>query len=191
MVIKARATAERQGVDSDEALVARLCQGDTEALQPLMTRHASRVVALCGCYLDRASAEDATQETFVRVLERCGTMKRSMAFRPWLYAIARNVCLGMLRRERVRAAVPLEDLVATADPPDQVVTEREQFQAALREVNRLPQHYREVIIMCFLLNLTCAEAAAALGVKPGTVRVRLHRALRRVRESLTEWGRLS
>ena len=187
METEARATLSNEGLGSDEALVSRLCDGDAEAL---MVRHASAVVAFCRCYVDRDSAEDASQETFVRVLERCHTMKPSLAFKPWLFAIARNVCLGVLRQRRDRAMVPIETVAEMADAPDEAVAKRERFRAALREVGRLPQHYREVVVMCFLFDLSCEEIAVALGLKPVTVRVRLHRAIRQVQGSLGRRGML-
>jgi DNA-directed RNA polymerase specialized sigma24 family protein len=93
-----------------EALVARLCEGEAAALDALMARHASALVAFCGYYLDAEAAQDAAQETFVRVLQRCGSMKQTMPFKPWLFAIARNVSVSMLRRQRLRAALSVEAL---------------------------------------------------------------------------------
>lgn len=161
-----------------------------EALAGLMVRHASAIEAFCRCYVDRDAAQDATQETFVRVLQRCHTMRRGNAFKPWLYAIARNVCVSMLRRQRVRATLPLEAVTILTDPPDEAVAQKERRRAALREVDRLPRAYRDVVIMCFLLDFTCEQAGAVLGVKAGAVRVRLHRAIRRLRESLAKSGML-
>lgn len=155
-----------------------------------MVRHASAIEAFCRCYLDHHSAQDAAQETFVRVLQRCHAMKRSMPFKPWLYAIARNVCISMLRRQRVRAAIPIEAVTLTADLPDEDLQQHQRREVALAEVNRLPRAYRDVMIMHFLLDFTCEETAAALGLKAGTVRVRLHRAIARIRESLTRAGML-
>jgi len=176
--------------DSDEALVTRLCEGENEVLKTLMVRHASAIEAFCRCYLDRDAAQDATQETFVRVLQRCRTVRRGKAFKPWVYAIARNVCVSMLRRQRARATLSLEAVTLTADPPDEAVAGRERQEAALRAVSALPRHYRDVVIMHFLLDFSCEEAGEALGITAGAARVRLHRALVCVREALAQGGML-
>jgi len=181
---KAEAAAHKHPPDSDEGLVARLCEGQVEALGALMARHAPSLVAYCGCYLDRDGAQDAAQEAFVRVLQRCRTMKSGMRFKPWLYAIARNVCVSMLRRRRRRTEVPVEALAEAADPPDEAVADREQREAALREVDALPAKYRDVVVLHYLSGLTCEETAAALGLKTSAVKMRLRRAILRIRESL-------
>lgn len=190
MTERAREATDWAPSDSDEALVTRLCEGEKEALRTLMVRHAAAIEGFCRCYVDRDAAQDATQETFVRVLQRCHTMRGGKAFKPWLYAIARNVCVSMLRRQRVRATLPLEAVAEAAEPPHEAVADRQQHEAALRAVNSLPEHYRDVVIMHFLLDFTCEEVGAALGLSAGAVRVRLHRAMTRVRKSLAQEGML-
>jgi RNA polymerase sigma-70 factor (ECF subfamily) len=187
---RGRAT-NKPAPDSDEALVQRLCEGETEALNALMIRHASALVAFCRCYLDAEAAQDAAQETFVRVLQRCRSMKREMPFKPWLYAIARNVSVSMLRRQRLRAAFSVETLPDAADSPDLAVAEREQREAALRAVDALPPSYRDVLVLHYLSGLTCEETAAALGLKTSAVKMRLRRGELRVREALAQSGMLT
>ena len=177
--------------DSDEALVARLCEGEAAALDALMARHAPALVAFCACYLDAEGAQDAAQETVVRILQRCGSMKQTMPFKPWLYAIARNVSVSMLRRQRPRAALSLEALQDPAQSPDLAVAEREQREATLRAVDGLPPPYRDVMILHYLSGLTCAETAAALGLKTSAVKMRLRRGVLRVREALAQSGILT
>jgi RNA polymerase sigma-70 factor (ECF subfamily) len=174
--------------DSDEALVARLCAGEGEALDGLMARHASALVTFCACYLDRDGAEDAAQETFVRVFLRCRTMKPNMRFKPWLYGIARNLCVSALRRRRFRAAIPVEALAEPADPPEDRMLERERRRAVLGEVDSLPTKYRDVMVLHYVSGLTCEETAAALGLKTSAVKMRLHRAVLAIREALNRGG---
>ena len=96
----------------------------------------------------------------------------------------------MLRRRRPQAAIPIEALADAADPPDQAMAEREQREAALREVDALPPKYRDVMVLHFLSGLTCEETAAALGLKTSAVKMRLRRAILRIRESLARAGML-
>ena len=188
---QAHARTDSLAPDSDEALVARLCEGEAAALDALMARHAPALVAFCGCYLDAEGAQDAAQKTFVRVLQRCGSMRQTMPFKPWLFAIARNVSVSMLRRQRLRAALSVEALPDAADSPDRTVAEREQREATLRAVDRLPPPYRDVLVLHYLSGLTCAETAAALGLKTSAVKMRLRRGVLRVREALAQAGILT
>jgi len=187
---KAQATTHSLTPDSDETLVARLCEGEAEALDVLMARHASAVVAFCASYLDCDTAQDAAQETFVRVLVRCRTMRTTMRFKPWLYAIAHNVCVTMLRRHRLQASLAIEALAETARALDETAIDRDRRDAVLGEIDTLPTKYRDVMVLHYLSGLTCEETAAVMGLKTSAVKMRLRRAVLQIRDSLARKGML-
>lgn len=147
-----------------------------------------------------ALAEDVVQETFI-VLMRDGRnfdpARGSVA--AYLYGIARNHVLRAFERER--ALVPLDteggageeaaspDLVATDDPLGDL-TRGEMVERLRQAILALPAHYREVVALCELQELSYAEAAEALGCAVGTVRSRLHRARAMLGAKLRERRRL-
>lgn len=190
------ATAERsvEGRPLEDAeLVERAREGDLRAYEELVDRH--REVAFRAAYLITRSAEDAedaVQEGFVKAFRALDRFRAEAPFRPWILRIVVNEARNRSRSERRQAALTLR---AAADrPPGEAADagpspeaaalageEREALGAAL---GRLPARDREVISLRYLLELSERETAAALGVRPGTVKSRLSRALARLREEL-------
>ena len=120
----------------------------------------------------------------------------SSAFRPWLYRVARNLCLDHLRRRKFklrlfrdinkddeRPHIP-EDL--NADRPDQIAEAREAQEAMEEAIQQLPPRFREAFLLCEMQGLSYEDAAAVLGCPVKTVSTRLFRARQRFRAALTE-----
>jgi len=177
-----------------EALLARARGGDDQAQETLIAKHEARVYALARAIVkDRASAEDATQETFLRVITRLPEFKdNSNAFDAWVLAIARNVALDQLRRRKVRGETTddferLELLNAgeLANPsPLERLSALEDTCAAAQALESLPGIWREILVLRFYHDLQPAEAAKVLGVSPENARIRLWRALNELRTRL-------
>jgi RNA polymerase sigma-70 factor (ECF subfamily) len=157
--------------------------GDLDAVGALFERHHAAVYAYCArVTLDRSAAADLVQETFLRVF-RYRSGFTGGGFAGWLFRIARNVCFDHLRGEHRRAE--LEEMWSR---------EREgalpaaSARARLLEIglSRLPADDREVISLSRFQDLPYEEVAEALGCSPGAARVRLHRALKRLRGILDE-----
>jgi RNA polymerase sigma-70 factor (ECF subfamily) len=96
---------------TDEQLMEQLCQGQTDALDELYARYARALYAFCANVM-RASAledaEDVVQDVFVRLIKSAQTFDpRRASFRTWLYRIARNRCLDLIRRQRLLRWVPI------------------------------------------------------------------------------------
>src|SRR3954454_4961422 len=103
---------------SDHKLVARVRRGDDRAFELLYQRYHRRIHAYAlGMVKDHGRAEDVTQEVFVAALRRMRETKRPIAFKPWIYEIARNACIDVFRRSKRAEEVSYdsEDGLASAD----------------------------------------------------------------------------
>lgn len=162
---------------------------DFRAFQVLYDRHHRAVFTfLLRSVGDRRTAEDLLQEAFLRVFARRGGYRPTAAFRTWLLTIARNVLIDRFRKARGRPDVSDAEALATVPAPDASPLERaeaqklaERLEAAVRQ---LPPFQRDVLLLSRFAGLSHEEVARVTGGSPATVRVTLHRALRRLRELL-------
>ncbi len=128
---------------------------------------------------NRADAEDAVQEAFLRAWRFRDTVTNRSDSAPWLYRVVVNTCNSMLRREiphRDRRR-PLEDLDARASEGARDLSASSDVILALRD---LPTHLRIVIVLRYYADLSEREIAVAIGRPPGTVKSRLHEARARL-----------
>jgi RNA polymerase sigma-70 factor (ECF subfamily) len=170
----------------EQVLVLRCQTGDGAAFAELVERYGPRL----RYYLQRAfgridGAEDALQDVWFTVFRKVGGLADPAAFSAWLYRVARNHAVGVLRRHRP-ALRPMEDAEQVADPgaeePDFSAQDGQRIHAALGD---LAVEHREVLVLRFLEDMTYEDIAAVTGCQLGTVKSRLHyakRALRRVLE---------
>ena len=180
----------------DEAeLVERARRGDLEAWETLVRTYQG--IAFRTAYLlagNAADAEEAAQDGFVKAHRALGRFRRGAELRPWLLRIvaneARNRRRSAGRRERLALRAAAETRPGDAVPsPEAAVLAGEQRERLLAAVEALPDEHRDAIACRYLLGLSEAETAAALGVRAGTVKSRLSRALARLREDLgEEWA---
>lgn len=180
--------------DPDHELMARLIFGDREALGPLMERHYRRIYRIALSYLrNPEDALDAVQETFVKAYRHASRWDRTSAVGPWLTRIAVNETIDRYRRERRRRATisPLDDTsdrderVSLAEPsPERRALGREvgvKIGAALRG---LPEKQRAVFVLRHYEEMSLEEIAETLGLRLGTVKSSLHRAIQGLRTRL-------
>ena len=93
----------------DQRLVAAVRRGDDRAFEALYSRYQRRIHAyVMGMVKDHGRAEDVTQEVFVSALRRMRETERPIAFKPWIYEIAKNACIDQFRRSRRTEEVSLE-----------------------------------------------------------------------------------
>ena len=179
----------RDVAEREAFLVLRAQSGDREALDALLAsvqeplyRYLSTLVR------ERHLAEDALQETFVRVYRKLGWLREPGLFRPWAYRIATREAFRQLKRER-RWAEQVRDeeaLSAVAAPPPREELAPE-LSARLREtVAGLSPASRAVIVLYYLHEMSLEETAAVLGVPLGTVKSRLAYGLESLRRQLRE-----
>lgn len=184
----------------DAELLACVANQDAEALAQLYDRYSAAVFSLClRIVRDRASAEEVTQEVFVRLWRSAGTFSEERGrASTWLLRIAHNLALNEVRRRQSRpVTVPEnEDHPETAQVPDTSIDGdpaaaawlREQASAVRDALAQLPQPQRQAIEMAFFGGLTQAEISAALGDPLGTVKSRIRAGMARLRELLLAAG---
>ena len=180
----------------DEAgLVERARSGDLDAWETIVRTHQG--LAFRTAYLltgNAADAEEAAQDGFVKAYRAFGRFRRGAELRPWLLRIVANEARNRRRSAGRRERLALRASAAEVRPGDAVPSPEaallagEQRERLLAAVEALPDDQRDAIACRYLLGLTGAETAAALGVRAGTVKSRLSRALARLRETLEEGG---
>ncbi|TWT44618.1 ECF RNA polymerase sigma factor SigL [Phycisphaerae bacterium RAS1] len=149
-------------------------------LQSLYEQHATALLRyLRRMFADAAAAEDVLQETFVRAAAKPERLEDADCPRAWLFAVARNVGLTQLRRRPCRPLPP----AATA-PADADVDRRETAEQVWAAIERLPTEMRETLELRLRDDLSYAEIAVVLEIPVGTVRSRLHHAVRKLRGEL-------
>jgi len=139
-------------------------------LLPQVLRLAGRMT------VDHATAEDVAAEAFARAFARWARLKVLPHREAWVLRVTSNVAIDLFRRRRP----PATRTPAQADPGE-VVTLRVSLVEALRA---LPKRQREAVVLRYLADLSEADVASALGVRPGTVKSQLHRARRSLADRL-------
>jgi RNA polymerase sigma factor (sigma-70 family) len=177
--------AHPAGALSDAELVGRYAHSrDEAAFEVLVWRHGPMVWATCRRILrQHQDAEDAFQATFLALARHARSDRPRGTVAAWLHRVAFNAALKL--KQRRRPGQLLEDAPA---PPEPEPSGTELRFLVDQEVQRLPEHYRVVFVLCCLEGLSNAEVARALGCPVGTVDSRLHAARTRLRQSLARRG---
>ena len=184
---------------SDEELLRLIVAGDADAFTTLYRRRQAGIyrfaLQMCG---SEGIAEDVTQEVFMTLVRRESQIFDASrgTLAAYLYGIARNQVLRRLEKERHFVALvedtaedgdaATERTMPAAHDPLAELTRHELIESVQQAVLSLPAHYREVVVLCELHEMSYAEAATALGCAVGTVRSRLHRARALLVERLRE-----
>jgi RNA polymerase sigma factor (sigma-70 family) len=182
-----------EGRPHDDGELIRLAKdGDVRAYERLVERY--RDLAFRSAFLivrNAADAEDAAQDAFVKAYYALARFRIGEPFRPWILRIvgneARNRRRTSGRHERLALRVVERGGPGDAAPsPDVAVLHDERRRALLSALDTLPERERDVIAHRYLLELSEAETAQALGLRPGTVKSRLSRGLSRLRLALPD-----
>src|SRR5512141_1546999 len=167
--------------DKDERLAALAAVGDRDAFDALVTRHRQAVYRLCWSATGNAAdADDAAQETFVRVYRSLPSYDPARPFGPWLRKIAWNC--GLSVRRDGTAGVPriaegdAPEAVDPAPGPEETAAGNEERRAVAGAMAGLPAELRMVMVLRAVEGLSYAEIALAAGIPAGTVMSRLSRA---------------
>ena len=154
-------------------------------------RYYSRVHGYATSMLrDPTASDDVVQETFMRVQANYQDLRDPAKLSSWIFRVAHNLCMDQLRARRAARIDP------AADPDEagaceaasvQRELERRQMSACVRaKIDTLPEHHRAVILLFDIMELSHQEIADILGIEVGAVKVRLHRARKRLREVLEQ-----
>ena len=182
---------------TDHELVAAVRRGEDRAFEQLYERYRTRIWSYVGGILhDADRAEDVSQEVFISVLRRLRDTERPIAFKPWVYQIARNACIDEFRRAQRSHEVPFDqagetesradDLFSITPGPDVAVESKQQLddlRGAFRGVSEL--HHR-ILVLRELEGLSYSEIGTRLGMSRPVVESTLFRARRRLAEEYEE-----
>jgi RNA polymerase sigma-70 factor (ECF subfamily) len=185
------------GPSDDAELVRRAPTRDDTAFGTIMERHNRRLYRIArGILRNDSEAEDVVQEAYVKAFTHLGGFRGDYSLATWLSRITMNEALGRLRRER--PAVDRETFGAqrtetqiikfpqtvTSDDPERTMAQREILQLVERATDNLPEIFRIVFMTRVIEGMSTEDTANLLGLQPDTVKTRLHRARRLVRDEL-------
>jgi RNA polymerase sigma-70 factor, ECF subfamily len=172
-------------VADESKLIALAQQGDRGAFGDLVCRYRAGVVnvvyRMCG---DPCLAEDAAQVAFIRAWQNLPKFQPRAAFRSWLYRIAINAALDMLRREKPTVDIDELPLVSPAEKVEAHVEQQERARQVKQAMLALPEASRAALVLREYEGLSYQEIAAALDISTGTVMSRLNYARQRLVEML-------
>ncbi len=167
-----------QNSQAERRWLHALATGDSTALGHLYEIYGERIFRYTFRMLgNRTDAEDATAETFLRVLRRSAELRADGAFRTWLFRIARNLCIDRLRQHKL--------IELPADAQDAGSEERATLRITVHQaLADLPTEYREPLVLCDLEDMPAREAAEVLNISVPALKSRLYRGRRALRDKL-------
>ena len=182
----------------ESALVERLRRGDGAAFEELLRAHAGRMLAVARRLLsNEEDARDIVQDAFLSAFRSIERFDGQAALGTWLHRIVVNAALTKLRSRRRHPEKPIDDLLPTFQEdghlarrvqdwpdPSAALTRGETRDAVRRHIAELPEDYRVVLLLRDIEELDTEETASLLGLTPGAVKTRLHRARQALRTLL-------
>jgi RNA polymerase sigma factor (sigma-70 family) len=182
---------------SEQDLIAAVRRGDDRAFEELYSRYGRRINAYVqGLVRDHGRAEDITQEVFISALRRMRHSERRIAFKPWIYEIAKNACIDEFRRTKRSQEVLMEGddglasaaarLITTAPTPERAAENRQQLTDLKGAFRGLSDRHHKLIVMRELEGLSYSEIGNRMGMSQAVVESSLFRARRRLTEEYGE-----
>ena len=158
-----------RGRSSDDRLVAALRAGRTAAFSAIYERYSAPLLSFCRHMLgSREEAEDAVQHTFAAAYDHLLRSDKPIQLRPWLYAIARNHCVSLLRARRQH--VSIDDVEPAVEGLAPSVARREDLREVLRDLARLPEDQRAALLLSELDSFTHEEIGQVVGCRKEKVK---------------------
>src|SRR5215210_3435416 len=189
---------EPDAVISDHKLVAQVRRGDDRAFELLYERFNRRIHAyVFGMVKDHQRAEDITQEVFVSALRRMRATERPIAFKPWVYEIAKNACIDQFRRSKRAEEISFDAdeglapsdygrLVSPEPVPDAALAAKQQLEQVVGAFGGLSDAHHEILVLRELEGLSYREIGEKMGMSRPAVESTLFRARRRLSEEYDE-----
>ena len=182
---------------SDAELVQRALAREAGAFRAIMQRHNRRLYRIArGVLRNNTDAEDAVQDAYVSAFTHLASYRGEATLAAWLSRIVMNEALVRLRRKRQTVALagaetPRNEadiipfpLSTPNDDPERTMAQRQILQLVEQATDKLPEVYRLVFVTRVIEGMSVEETSSLLGIKPQTVKTRLHRARQLVREQL-------
>lgn len=170
---------------NDEALMLAVRDGEVGKLGALFDRYHRMLfdffTRITG---NRAVAEDLVQDVFFRILKYRKTYRDDSHFKTWMFHIARNARIDYFKKHRAEVLFPEEgfDIESQSPYPSHELETQQQTELLQRAMYKLPDEKREVLVLARYQELKYEEIADLLGCEVGTVKVRVHRALKELRD---------
>lgn len=176
--------------------IKEVLKGDQEAFGEIVELFKDKVFQICYRMLgNRHEAEDIAQEAFVRAYVNIHSFNLNKKFSTWLYRIATNLCIDRIRKKKPDSFLDEEvagtdgltlysQIAAEGKSPDSEVETMELQEIVQREILKLPDKYRIVIVLRYMDDLSLKEISEVLDMPLGTVKTRIHRAREALRKQL-------
>src|ERR687896_1317989 len=183
---------------TDHQLVSAVRAGDDRAFEELYSRYQRRIAAyVCGMVKDYGRAEDITQDVFVSALRRMRQTERPIAFKPWIYEIAKNACIDAYRRQRRAEEVSYDAddrltpsdhvrLGAPGPEPDAAVDTKLELDSLCGAFGGLSDSHHEILVLRELEGRTYKDIGERMGMTRPAVESTLFRARKRLGEEYDE-----
>ena len=182
---------------ADRELVAGVRRGEDSAFEALFARYRTRIWSYAtGILRDADRAEDVTQEVFISVLRRLRDTERPIAFKPWIYQIAKNACIDELRQARRtrevsvdvddESEVRVEELYWSVPGPEFAVESRQRLDDLRSAFGGVSELHHRILVLRELEGLSYGEIGERLGMSRVVVESTLFRARRRLAEEFEE-----
>lgn len=177
--------------ETDLELVEQVRNGDRRAYTELMRRHQERVYWVARRITgEHADADDVTQETFVKAYLALGDFRAESGFYTWLYRIAVNLSLNLLRKRQatsyLQQSSALAKLLPSPDRPDTSVELNETEQRLQDAIALLPEKQKAVFVLRFLEGLNYEEISAILKTSVGGLKANYFHALKKIQRMMTD-----
>ncbi len=174
--------------ESDNSVMRSVQEGETAKLAVLFERyHVQLFRYLLHLTGNRSLSEDLVQEVFFRVLKYGKSYNPEQSFPVWLYQMARNVHFDLNRKRRSEVAPDELPEIKSPEPlAEELFTHKQNMAFLETALSKLPSEKREVLVLSRFQNLRYDEIARILKCEVGTVKVRVYRALRELRETFSE-----
>lgn len=170
---------------SDERLADLAEQGNQEAVSELVRRQSPRLYRFIQRYHpDRDDADDLLQETWIRALANLDRFDPNRRFSTWLFQIALNLCRDFARRDQARGRARKGVQEMQQGKTGATVEEKVDAMKAARAIETLPAQQKEVLLLRYYQGFSEGEASEILGCPKGTVKSRLHQAVKALRVKL-------
>lgn len=168
--------------------INEILRGDSDAFRGIVERYHNYLFRLAVTYLGQTEeAEDAVQEIFLRAFNALGSFQLGRRFKPWLLSIAINylkTAHGKLRRNRERNAREYQLSDAANESPEDQLMEKQARDAVRNAVIQLPKRLQSAVVLYYLESMSIAEISETLEISGENIKSRLHRARKRLRDTL-------